>query len=452
LGSFLSSSPRPLAAKNIAFPKLIGEIMSDPILFWNNAALEANRVDHTGPLRARNQRGPTLTSRALAMVHIAMHDAYFGFVPKGAPLNPEGFNPVLTSNQLNVAGVPTRDEIVMSVSQAAYTVLSELFPSQRDVFDRLLDGVLAGASSTGHNPLAVGRLVANNVLSVRANDGAYRSEEPTFSDIKGHHRPDPFTDQRGTLGNTYGETRHFVLDGHLRCSPPPGYAQGIPFNENDPTYLDHYKEVKGKGAKRDSSRTVDELITGIFWAYDGIEEIGAPPRLYNQIALSILANRRSNDEVSNLITHARVLMLINVAMADAAIEAWHFKFTYDLWRPVIGIRERGAGLGPQTTFSSAVDTLADPFWEPIGAPNSNSGGKDFTPPFPAYPSGHATFGAAVFEVLRLYYDIDPVEMDQISFDFVSDELNGRSKDVNGVVRSRRALKFSGLAEAMFENG
>ena len=34
--------------------------MQDPILFWNNVALEANRLDHTGAMEAEHQRGPTL--------------------------------------------------------------------------------------------------------------------------------------------------------------------------------------------------------------------------------------------------------------------------------------------------------------------------------------------------------------------------------------------------------
>lgn len=41
----------------------------DPILFWNEAALEANRVNFTGAVN--EQGGPTLSSRALAIVHLA---------------------------------------------------------------------------------------------------------------------------------------------------------------------------------------------------------------------------------------------------------------------------------------------------------------------------------------------------------------------------------------------
>jgi Vanadium chloroperoxidase N-terminal domain len=50
--------------------------MPDPILLWNKIALEADRVAHTNG--RGEQTGPTLSSRALAIVHLAMYDAFAG--------------------------------------------------------------------------------------------------------------------------------------------------------------------------------------------------------------------------------------------------------------------------------------------------------------------------------------------------------------------------------------
>jgi hypothetical protein len=62
------------------------------------------------------------------------------------------------------------------------------------------------------------------------------------------------------------------------------------------------------------------------------------------------------------------------------------------------------------TGGNPIDNDADPFWLSLGAPATNeelAGGKpakkNFTPPFPAYPSGHATFGAAAFQSVRRFY-------------------------------------------------
>src|SRR5262245_57645245 len=47
----------------------------DPILEWNAVALEANRISYSGNV-VNDQVGPTRSSRALAIVHVAMFDAW----------------------------------------------------------------------------------------------------------------------------------------------------------------------------------------------------------------------------------------------------------------------------------------------------------------------------------------------------------------------------------------
>ena len=84
---------------------------------------------------------------------------------------------------------------------------------------------------------------------------------------------------------------------------------------------------------------------------------------------------------------------------------------------------------------------------PLGAPASNLTGPDFTPPFPSYPSGHAGFGGALFEVLRRFYGTD-----NIAFTFTSDEYNGVTVGADGVVRPRHPRTFASLSQAEEENG
>src|SRR6185295_5157926 len=68
---------------------------------------------------------------------------------------------------------------------------------------------------------------------------------------------------------------------------------------------------------------------------------------------------------------------------------------------------------PGTGERGDVQTAGDPSFSPLGAPATNLQGPNFTPPFPAYPSGHATFGGAVFQMLRNYF-----RTDNIPFTFV----------------------------------
>src|ERR1700720_2261069 len=111
---------------------------------------------------------------------------------------------------------------------------------------------------------------------------------------------------------------------------------------------------------------------------------------------------------ANPVLLARLLALVNVAMADAGSAIWESKYYYQYWRPVTGIRESDLGTGPTGLGDGNSDTAGDPTGAPFGAPASNSDGPNFPPPFPSYPSGHAGFGGALFEVLRDFYGTDNI--------------------------------------------
>jgi hypothetical protein len=95
--------------------------------------------------------------------------------------------------------------------------------------------------------------------------------------------------------------------------------------------------------------------------------------------------------------NARMFAMASVTLADAIIAAWDQKYEADLWRPIMGIRDAANDGNP--------NTAADLTWEYLGAPGNNpaSAADDFTPPFPAYVSGHATMGGAIFKTLELFY-------------------------------------------------
>ena len=57
----------------------------DSILDWNAIALAAVAEDFSNTFGAPDQKGPTHTSRALAIIHLAMFDAANSIVPKAKP-------------------------------------------------------------------------------------------------------------------------------------------------------------------------------------------------------------------------------------------------------------------------------------------------------------------------------------------------------------------------------
>jgi hypothetical protein len=184
-----------------------------------------------------------------------------------------------------------------------------------------------------------------------------------------------------------------------------------------------------------TDRTKEQKEIGIFWAYDGVIGLCAPPRLYNQIA-RVVAEQKGNSLVEN----ARLFALVNIAMSDAGVCCWDAKYYYNFWRPIIGIRN--------ADLDGNEDTQQEADWTPLGAPASNesNGGKNFTPPFPAYPSGHATFGGAFFQVMRRYYGTD-----DIAFAFNSDEWKPKTTDNEGKPRRKVIRSFNNFTEAEAEN-
>jgi hypothetical protein len=132
-------------------------------------------------------------------------------------------------------------------------------------------------------------------------------------------------------------------------------------------------------------------------------------------------------------------------MADAGIASWFSKYYYDFWRPVVAIRRGGNGQLDDDDGNEL--TVGDTGWTPLGAPASNgsNGGVNFTPNFPAYTSGHATFGAAAFRTLANLYG------DDYKFSFMSDEFNGRTTDSQGNVRPRVVRHFESFSQAAREN-
>src|SRR5437879_4452434 len=400
----------------------------DRLRHWNEIAIDASGLDHTpvppGDSRIFGEQvGPGRSSRAMAIVHIAVFDAMNAIV--GGYQGYTGLRPA-----------PDGTSVEAAIALAAHDTLVALFPSQQaDLDAELVDDLAVLPDERAKtNGIELGRAAAAAILARRADDGS-RHPEPRVgvdfitSDEPGEWRQDPISQHPLALGAHWGEVAPFVLKSgdQFRVPPPPGL--------DSREYTAAYNEVKalgGDGVNTRTARADEQTVAGIYWAYDGTPSLCAPPRLYNQIATHIAEQRKTGP-----MELARLLALINVAMADAGIAIWESKYHYEFWRPVTGIRE------PDGNRS----TPQDPTYSPLGAPASNLDGPNFTPPFPAYPSGHAGFGGALFQILRNFYGPD-----HIAFTFVSDEFNGETVDNQGKLRPLVQRSFSSLSEAEEENG
>ena len=482
----------------VVLPPIVGEpheYNSNYVLFWNSLALDLNRL--TTSLLNGPGNSPPSSSRFLAILHLAINDTYFAIHPDKTGVA----TTYLTPNDSNLAfSLPPllgANNATQAVAGTAITVLRQLYTTPApsipftttDQLTQLIQKYINEfpVLDTLSHSYRFGVAVADAVLnlldqglapfdqdSYRPTPGRYEFDDDPTNPVRivPVNPNDPNGPQRairlynapfyGLLGKRIAVQG--VVNGqpteHILADPPVGFS-----TNNLKEYNFAFEEVYRQGGAvglNTTTRQPDQQVTGYFWAYDGSNLIGTPPRHYNQILRRLAVDKRPAKELTDEANNAdfvRLFALANSAMGDAGIFAWLEKYTYQFWRPLSGVRQ------------DLKNPLVDPFWLTLGAPETNTDNISFKPPFPSYPSGHATFGGAFFQSLRLYYkrrdnlSFAPDEADSISFSASSDELNGISRDLRqpydptlpitdqeGTVRTNIGFReYPSLWAAMFDN-
>lgn len=349
-------------------------------LVWNELALRA--IAYANP-------PPPVAVRQLALVHLAMHDAV-----QGVEHRYTGY--WVTTN----APVPCSAEA--AASAAAYQCLRTLFPKSAESLDshqRAIKAAIPEMPAKAHG-LAWGKSVAMELLRQRQDDGAGQSVAYERLTRPGYWQRTPQNFDPPLLPN-WGRMKPFGIPSaeSFRTPPPPALDSA--------EWARQYNLLKMIGATNSATRTLAQREIALFWA-DG-PGTATPPGHWNRIAQQVIAKK-----AYDLGDSARLLALLNVALADAGIVCWETKYHYNWWRPITAIRAGDTDGNP--------DTAPDPNWKPLIP----------TPPFPEHTSGHSTFSGAGAAVLAAVTGSD-------EFSFVT-----RSDGLSGVVRQFR--RFSEAAQ------
>ena len=357
-------TPDPLSS--IAFKRPEISPVLYQILLWNHAALDLTAIDHTGVPTGQDaslypqyaeQFGPPCSSRALAIVHLAMLEAlnlvekrYDSYKAPGSPKSVG--DAVIQALALPAAALtPQTIDENSAVEYAAYVALARLFPYkavyltpkwQVPSSQAISDGVTGpGAAERIVMGQRLGTAVANEILSERAVDGSQLSGRcivggdtaslsrsgPGYStDSRYIWQPDPIHPLPTALGSYWGKVTTWVVSKAEQFRPAKPDVTTPAFSDN----LDLVRVVGGDpdavtattpgviASPTATLRTTDQTESAIFWAYDGTPGLCAPPRLYNELVTSIATSERP---VTDPIEMARLLALTNIAMTDAAISS-----------------------------------------------------------------------------------------------------------------------------------
>jgi len=285
--------------------------------------------------------------RTLAILQMAMHDA----------LN--AVHPVYGRWWPAVAGEPAVEGANPDVAMAAAAleVLMLLHPEHKaetaTAFDTIMTRYADDASKEAGKRL--GQAIGRAAVARRAHDGFAGTHFFPGDGAHGRWRPTP------TLLATSrtNDIRPFLFAAvrDVPGLPPPMLAS--------PAYRQQLAETRSVGSLNSSERTPAQTDDAFFWAYQSGQ------RGFVHLAVQLLAMRRPR---GGIYAEARIMAQLTAALADSAIITWNEKAEYSFWRPITAIRVEGA----------------DATWTPLIE----------TPPFPEYPSGHATdcyVGAGVLE-------------------------------------------------------
>ena len=334
---------------------------ADEITNWNQMLFRAGLVGGSTPL---------VITRVAAIVQAAMFDAVNGIDRRYTPIHVPSAGPAGAS----------RDAAAV---QAAYATLVQLYQAQKSTLDarRAVSLTSIGAresSAAIASGIAWGQTVADAILAWRSTDGFVPPPPPFLGGTSvGMWRPTPPAFAPGA-GPQFAYMTPWVIGapGQFRPAGPPALTSD--------RYAADFNETKTMGSLSSSTRTPDQTIFAWFWASS------TASYLWNNVALSLIdrTHRESDSDSqhrSATLENARLLALLNLAIADAAIGCWEAKYTYVFWRPVTAI--------PLAATDSNPETTADPTWLPLFA----------TPAHPEYPSGHSCVSGAAGVVLANYF-------------------------------------------------
>lgn len=369
-------------------------VRADVVTDWNETTVQA--------IRSANL-GPNPGTRALAVVHLSVHDAVNA----------------ARHEHRSYASAPVGVVDPVSVDAAAITAahraLTELFPAQKATFDAKLATALGaipeGAART--NGINAGTAAAASIVAARANDGS-TTLTGSFpgATTPGAWRPTPPKFAKADAP-WWRQVRPFVLmnAAQFRPAAPPALDSSA--------FTTALAEVADLGQVDSATRTAEQTEIANFWA----QATHVP---FNEIARKVATTR-----ALALVDSARLFALLNLALADSRIAAWDSKYTYGFWRPITAL-----AADPNVDGGTAHDA------------GDGDGGVPWTslletPAHPDYVSGHSTTGAAGAKILQLFFATDAasfsvgsdtlpaVTRSFTSFSAAADE-NGRSRIYGGI--------------------
>jgi hypothetical protein len=394
---------------------------SDPILTWTNCAV--NAIQSAGS-NGKPGVPPTTGSRLMAMLSTAMLNTLAAF---GEPVDSYEFD----------QSAPTGANMEAALVGAAQRILSLELPGESILIDAEYDlslQSLTGSPESIQAGLAFGAGMADQIRALRANDGSDNNTPytPPSDGLPGYvWTPATSGPAAGVaVGPHWGSVTPWVIS-----SPDAYLSNGLQARPdvNLNLYAQQLNEVRLYGGLANTAQTTlerspDQTEIALFWAYDRPDTF----RPYGQmieIAMDVAL-----DQGSSMLTNAKLITSLSLALADSVICAWNEK--YDNVQP----RPYDLITGSFSDTDGAALTVRDQDWSSL---LSSINGIQ-SPPFPDFLSGHSAMGGTFASVMSYFFG------DDLTFAATSQELPGVQRTFEGFIDGGGVARNS-FYEAGLEN-
>jgi len=383
------------------------------VLRWNEAALEGVR---------QSTLGPPMVSRALAIVHTAIFDAW-------AVYDAHAVGTRLGGSLRRPARERSLANKERAISFAAYRAAVDLFPGSRaSVFDPLMSSLGYDAndlSTDTTTATGIGNMTSEALLDFRHADGSNQlGSSPggtlgvPYSDYTGYTPANLPMDTRFPLvASTVNDPgrwqplRWINLSGAL-VTPSfigPHWQNVVPFALTSGSQLrtgppaeygsSEYMQQAVELLELSARLTDEEKMVAEYWADGPRSEL--PPGHWDLFA-QFVSRRDHHRGEHGTDADVKLFFALTNAIMDAGICCWDMKRHWDYVRPVTAIRYLFAGRPVEAWGGpyQGTRTIMGDAWLPYQPT------WFVTPPFAEYTSGHSTFSAAGAEVLRQFTHTD----------------------------------------------
>ncbi|MEH6746082.1 MAG: phosphatase PAP2 family protein [Maribacter arcticus] len=367
----------------------------DVAMEWANMTLYITRYTPSN--------SPTFASRVFGYIGLTMYESIVpGFEEynsmngqlKGLESLPE-IDPTKEYNwalSLNAGQSEILKKIYVQTSEENILKIDSL---EQLVFNQFQQGI---DNETVLRSVAFGKSVANTIFEWSKTDGGHRGYLHNFDktmvhpDRPGSWKPPLFAQSfsHHPLHPHWGENRTFASMNETISDP-----QIIPYDTTPGS--PYYKQFENVYHK-DLELTQLEKEAAIWWGDDPDVSFTPPGHSYYFATLAL------DGHDSTMIECAQVFAQVGMAVADAFINCWKWKYQFFTERP-------------NTFIPKYIDEEWESFWP--------------DPPFPSFPSGHAIQAAAAATVLEHNFGKEFTFTDRAHEGRERDEL----KETDFVIRS-----------------